>query len=152
MATLVRWILIAAFTLVSQHAAAKSARWIEDNFNVEPTQAQKFSALIDMEAQNHNIRPEYIYAIIAKESRYRPRAVGDKRFYGLGQIHYRVHSKRFFGKSPFDPAANINVTASIFQEEFRACRQNYRCALEQYNRSASKKKYAEKILRIVRSM
>ena len=152
MATYVRWILIAAFMLVSQHAAAKTARWIEDNFSVERAQAQKFSALIDMEAENRNIRPEYIYAIIAKESRYQPRALAGNQFYGLGQIHYRVHAKRFSGKSPFDPAANINVTATLFQEELRACRRNYRCALEQYNRSPSRKKYAEKVLQIVRRM
>lgn len=152
MATLVRWILIAAFMLTCQGVSAKSARWIEDNFNIDHAQAQKLGALIDMEAQNHNIRPEYIYAIIAKESAYRPRALSGNQFYGLGQIHYRVHTKRFFGKSPFDPAANINVTATLFQEELRACRRNYRCALEQYNRSPSKKKYAEKVLQIVRRM
>jgi len=73
-------------------------------------------SILTFSMQASGVDPRLVVAVIAAESRFRPRAVSKKGAMGLGQLMpatVRSHGIR----DPFDPVQNIYVTVKYLERE-----------------------------------
>lgn len=75
-------------------------------------------AMIEEAANNHNIDPDLLDALVQAESNYKPDAVSSKRAMGLTQL--MPATARALGvQDPFDPAQNLNGGARYLSQMLR---------------------------------
>lgn len=65
--------------------------------------------------KDYDIDPMLLIAIASKESGFRPKAKNGSQK-GLVQTHMRYHKKKYEGRSPYDPYANLDVGAEILKD------------------------------------
>jgi soluble lytic murein transglycosylase-like protein len=151
-----KWLLPALLFFWAQLCIA-NPQWIEQRAKVTQTKAVRYSVMIETAAEKYRLDERYLYALILKESTYREKVttgVYPSINVGLMQIQPRYHKPvgQFKNQSLLNPEANIDTGSRLLAEHLNTCKGNYRCALEKYNSSKKKKKYAQRIIDIVNKM
>ena len=94
--------------------------------------AAVYAPLIAQAAQQTDVHPALLRAVIAVESAFNPRAVSRAGAQGLMQLHPKT-AKRYGVKHPFDPAENVNGGARYLSDLLKRYRNNLELALAAYN-------------------
>jgi soluble lytic murein transglycosylase-like protein len=130
---------------------------IQRKYRVSANKARNIVREAISNAEQHQLDPELILAIIAVESTFRERAVSRVGARGLMQVMPRYHGSKIreIGGSHqlFNPAKNIHVGSRILVNYLRDHRGNLRRALLKYNGSLGKRSsFPDRVLRVYRDL
>lgn len=113
-------LLIVLFITWSLQSSAQEVT-IKDRFIIFITETYRISnapAIVETVfalSKEKNLDPTLIFAIIATESRFQDRAKSPAQSYGLMQVHWPSHKKKFDSKDEiFDIDYNIDVGTDIW--------------------------------------
>lgn len=125
--------------------------WVQTKSGLTRNKATLYIRYVEDSSRYYKVDPKIILAIILKESTFKPNAVACSRrmpCVGLMQVTSGIHNEkgRFKYLPIHDPRRNIDLGVSVYQHELKLCKGNVRCAIEQYNRSPKKKRYASVVL------
>jgi hypothetical protein len=111
------------------------ARFIAQNYRVPLAQTEDYVRYAYMVAEEFELDPLLLLAVMAVESSFNPRARSAKGAKGLMQVLARVHSDKFepYGgvEKAYDPLVNIRVGARILRD-YIARDGSVRAALKSY--------------------
>lgn len=143
---------IATFLLLlimTSYSYAFSADWIVQHTRGKVTHAQavKIVKAVYKHSFEQQVDPDIIFKIIQVESTYNQKAKGGSAI-GLMQIIPYWHKDKIKGRSLYNVDTNVEVGVKIYKEYLGRSNGNIRKALWRYNASATKKRYAEKVLRL----
>ena len=165
---IVKWIVAAASFLLmiafsqTGHTrppkrAMNDLQWIMRSSNLDEKTARTYLSYINDSASYHGVDKRLLLGIVLKESTFKRTARGcssRKPCIGLMQVMVGIHDHRgrFRNLGIHHPKRNIDLGASILRYELEKCAGNARCAVEQYNRSRNKRRYATIVLRYANSI
>lgn len=130
----------------------KLSNHIARAYQVRPAKANLVVTEVMRHAEQHNLEPELVLAVIATESTFRAKAVSRAGARGLMQVVPKWHRQKIKAvggnRALFDPAKNIQVGTQILSEYIAMSRGNVRRGLLRYNGSLGKRsRYANRVLR-----
>ena len=143
--TCVLIILATIFSLPSEGADKISALFYKYN----PARAEEIAEVVRVTANDYDVNPNIIAAIIVHESGVRPRAVSKGGDYGLMQVRWRVHRKTYSeirqsAALLFEPSINIKIGTDIFARYYKQ-KKTLRGALIRYNGGSAS--FANRVLK-----
>ncbi|HIP76013.1 MAG TPA: lytic transglycosylase domain-containing protein [Psychromonas hadalis] len=120
----------------SNHVTGSFKNWKEKSYRYVSIPQKhhlqnKYHPLIMIAAQNHQLEPAFIHAVITAESAYNHKAVSSAGAQGLMQL-MPMTAKRFGVRDSFDPHQNINA-GSLYLKKLLAEFQSKEFALAAYN-------------------
>ncbi|MCB1764718.1 MAG: transglycosylase SLT domain-containing protein [Candidatus Competibacteraceae bacterium] len=130
---------------------------IQREYQVSENKAKNIVREAIRNAEQHQLDPELILAVIAVESTFKERAVSRVGARGLMQVMPGSHTRkvREIGGSQqlFDPAKNIRVGSRILVNYLNIDSGNLRRALLRYNGSlGSRSSFPDRVIRIYRDL
>jgi len=146
---------------IAEQKAAQIERltgYIRETFNVSHNKTVAIVSEAIYHAQQHDMQPELVLAIIAVESTFKNDAVSPVGARGLMQIMPRAHPKKVKAiggvDALFDPKKNIATGVKILNEYLNRSKGNLRQALLRYNGSLSdgNSPYAKKVMSIYKKL
>jgi len=111
------------------------APMMSESFNVppcDPVPNDQLDSLILENAQQQNLQPDLIRAVIGEESGGRPCAVSQKGAQGLMQLMPSV-SEQFGVTDPFDPKQNVEAGSKLLKQLLAKYNGDLRLTLSAYN-------------------
>ena len=137
-------IIVTIFSIPSEGADKISALFYKYN----PARAEEIAEVVRVTANDYDVNPNIIAAIIVHESGVRPRAVSKGGDYGLMQVRWRVHRKTYSeirqsAAQLFEPSVNIRIGTDIFARYYKQ-KKTLRGALLRY--SGGNNAYTRKVL------
>ena len=93
---------------------------------------QKFTPVIDQVAQENNLDPKLIHAVIEQESRYNPNAVSSAGALGLMQLMPET-AQQLGVKDPLNPVENVRAGAKYLSSLLNRYQGDVTLALSAYN-------------------
>lgn len=137
------------------HWRTELARRIANDYNLAPQAAQFLVKESQQAAEQQQVDPVLLLAIVGAESRFNPYVISSGGAIGLTQTMPSAHPDQIKvvnekGSTLVDPSSNLNVGAAILSEYLQRARGNKVAALQQYNGASNDKtaKYARKVLHI----
>lgn len=132
-------------------AGATTADWVSQQAKIPKRQAEVYVDIINDVSEFYRVDPRVVTALILTESTFDRQALGCGRrdpCYGLMQVKYRLHGKqtRFKHLPLSSPVRNIDTGTRLFKTLLKDNDGNYFEALQDYNASPKKKRYARKII------
>ena len=145
---------------VEQKAAQveRLTAYIKETFNVSHNKTVAIVSEAVYHAQQHDLQPELVLAVIAVESTFQEDAVSPVGARGLMQIMPRAHPKKVKAiggvDALFDPKKNIATGVKILYEYLNLSKGNLRQALLRYNGSLAHRNspYANKVLSVFKRL
>jgi soluble lytic murein transglycosylase-like protein len=130
---------------------------IQRKYRVPGTKARHIVREAIRNAEQHELDPELILAIIAVESTFRERAVSRVGARGLMQVMPGSHTRKVKAiggsRQLFDPAKNIRVGSRILVNYLDDQSGNLRRALLKYNGSlGTRSSFPDRVIRIYRNL
>ena len=159
--TIISFLLMVIFSQNGHTRPPKRAltelQWIMQSSNLDEKTARTYLSYIDDSASFHGVDKRLLLGIVLKESTFNRTARGcssKKPCIGLMQVMAGIHDHRgrFKNLGIHHPKRNIDLGASILRYELEKCGGNARCAVEQYNRSKNKRRYATVVFRYANSI
>jgi soluble lytic murein transglycosylase-like protein len=141
----------------SEHKAAQVARltgYIKETFKVSHNKTVAIVSEAMYHANQHDLQPELILAVIAVESTFKEKAVSSVGARGLMQIMPRSHPRKVKAiggvEALFDPKKNIATGVKILHEYLALSKGDLRQALLRYNGSLKLRNptYAKKVMKV----
>lgn len=122
--------------------------WVTETFKIAKSQAEEIVLTAEQNAEEHNLDPNLILGIIAKESSFRPHVTSSVGAVGLMQVFPKWHPEKIEGLSYdelFETGTNVRIGTTILVEYIAWAKGDLAKALKRYSGNA--RQYAERVLK-----
>lgn len=122
--------------------------WVTETFKISEEKAQVIVQTAERNAHEHDLEPNLILGIIAKESSFKPTATSSVGAVGLMQVFPKWHPEKIQGLSKedlFEPEINVEIGTKILVEYLAWSNGDLAKALKRYSGNA--RQYAERVLK-----
>ena len=128
------WLVVLAMSLFSGVVSAKETlgEYIDRHCKTRCVSEMQLLTAAVRTAEELDIDFRILIAIAKLESGFKPMARNAQSF-GLMQVNYPVHKRKFTSKNIVDPFQNVRVDGIIFKECLNRSRGNIRIAFRCYN-------------------
>lgn len=138
-------------------ANASTADWVSQHAKIPKSQAERYVDIIDDVADHYGVDSRVVTALIMTESTFDYRAHGcgsHDPCYGLMQVKYRLHARetRYKNLPLTSPLRNVDTGTRLLKSHLKDNGGDYFKALQDYNASPKKKRYARKIISLSRKI
>lgn len=122
--------------------------WVTETFKIDENQAKDIVLNAEKNAEEHNLDPNLILGIIAKESSFRSKVTSSVGAVGLMQVFPKWHPEKikdFSYEELFETDVNVKIGTKILVEYLAWSKGDLAKALKRYSGNA--RQYAERVLK-----
>jgi soluble lytic murein transglycosylase-like protein len=118
--------------VVSNQAQMYAKKILQVNGKIGTSTATKIAEVVLKKSKQYGVDPRLVFAMLAQESRFNPKAVSHTGAQGLGQL--MPGTARMLGvKNSFDIEQNVDGSVRYLSQQMRAFGGDFRRALAAYN-------------------